>query len=149
MGGPPARGLGYAEASDVLSPTGGQFAGHSLDGTALLVRTTLTGDANLDGTVDFDDLVRLAQNYNTADGQRVWYDGDFDYDGNVDFDDLVKLAQNYNSALPAAPVGGAAGASFDGNLAAALANVPEPSAVAGLILLLPLVLARRGRGAAC
>ncbi len=27
---------------------------------------TLLGDANLDGVVDFNDLVKLAQNYNTT-----------------------------------------------------------------------------------
>jgi parallel beta-helix repeat protein len=55
------------------------------------------GDANHDGEVDFDDQVRLAQNYNTA--GRTYEQGDFNYDGRVDFDDLIVLAQNYNSSL--------------------------------------------------
>jgi hypothetical protein len=76
--------------------------GQAVDGTALLMRHTLFGDANLDTTVDFTDLVALAQNYNTLDGNRVWTEGDFTYDGNVDFSDLVKLAQNYNTSLPSA-----------------------------------------------
>ena len=58
------------------------------------------GDANRDRTVDFNDLVKLAQNYNTAGGM-TWADGDFTGDGNVDFNDLVMLAQNYNTSFPA------------------------------------------------
>ncbi len=91
----------------------------------MLLRYTLYGDATMDGVVDFNDLVKLAQNYNTASGKN-WIDGDFTYDGAVDFNDLVKLAQNYNTALPAEqfpvqrPI-------FRRRGAAALASVPEPS----------------------
>jgi autotransporter-associated beta strand protein len=132
------RGLGYAEAGDVLGATGGTFAGQPVDGSAVLVRYTLSGDANLDGIVDFNDLVRLAQSYNTtvpATGSG-WYRGDFNYDGGVDFNDLVKLAQNYNSALPGSAIPGAS-ERFDVDLAAAFASVPEPGLVGlfGLCLL--------------
>ena len=58
-----------------------------------LVKYARYGDANLDGKVDFKDLVLLAQNYGKTGG--FWQDGDFNYDGKVGFDDLVKLAQNY------------------------------------------------------
>jgi hypothetical protein len=60
---------------------------------------SLPGDANRDRAVDFNDLVLLAQNYNTP-GQSC-STGDFTGDGLVDFNDLVKLAQNYNTTLPA------------------------------------------------
>jgi Ca2+-binding RTX toxin-like protein len=63
-------------------------------------RYTLAGDATLDGTVDFNDLVKLAQDYSSYDGSLAWLGGDFTYDGNVNFEDLVKLAQRYNTALP-------------------------------------------------
>jgi hypothetical protein len=66
-------------------------------------------DANHDGSIDFNDLVKLAQNYNIADGTRTWEQGDFTGDGNVDFNDLVVLAQRYNTnpaAIDAAPPGG-------------------------------------------
>jgi len=59
-------------------------------------------DATLDGIVDFNDLVHLAQNYNTTVSTVTdswWYNGDFTYDGIVDFNDLVKLAQNYNTKV--------------------------------------------------
>jgi hypothetical protein len=60
----------------------------------------LSGDANRDRAVDFNDLVLLAQNYNST-GGKLWTDGDFTGDGNVDFNDLVVLAQRYNTSLPA------------------------------------------------
>ena len=74
--------------------------GQTVDATAILARNTLPGDATLDATVDFNDLVKLAQNYNTI-GGKTWAQGDFTGDGNVDFNDLVILAQRYNTALPA------------------------------------------------
>jgi hypothetical protein len=58
----------------------------------------IKGDANLDGVVDFADLVILSQNYNTTTGAGTWSTGDFTGDGNVDFNDLTLLSQNYNTA---------------------------------------------------
>jgi hypothetical protein len=110
----------------------------------VLVRYTLAGDATLDGVVDFKDLVQLAQNYNTADGNQVWYAGDFTYDGNVNFADLVKLAQNYNGALASAAVVPGASAGFEADLAAAFASVPEPAALP-VVTLSVLALIRRRR----
>ncbi|MDB5322735.1 MAG: uncharacterized protein JWN40_4366 [Phycisphaerales bacterium] len=133
-------GIGYGEASDVIAPAGGVFRGENVDGTAVLARFTFSGDANLDGSVDFLDLARLAQSYNVTDGARSWPTGDFNYDGNTDFLDLAKLAQNYNTALPSAAIPGAP-ADFSADLARAFAQVPEPNvmallavAAAGLIL---------------
>jgi hypothetical protein len=124
-----SKGVGYAQASDILGAAGGTFLGQSADGTSILARYTLLADATLDGVVDFNDLVRLAQNYNVTDGTRLWFTGDFNYDGNTDFNDLVKLAQNYNGALPATPVAGAP-AGFASDLQRAFASVPEPAAAA-------------------
>jgi hypothetical protein len=120
--------IGYAEATELIS-TGDLFGDVAVDGSAVLVRTTLAGDANLDGTVDFNDLVKLAQNYNaqvSSTTESWWTHGDFNYDGSVDFNDLVKLAQNYNGALPAAPADLSTG--FQQDFARALAQVPEPGA---------------------
>ena len=139
------RSLGYAEAADVLATPGGSFGAATVDGSAVLVRYTLSGDATLDGAVDFNDLVKLAQNYNTtlpATGS-AWFRGDFNYDGTVDFNDLVKLAQNYNAALPGEPIAGAP-ADFASDLAAAFATVPEPSALS-LVAAGVLLVARRRR----
>jgi hypothetical protein len=61
----------------------------------------LAGDANNNGTVEFQDLVVLSQNYNLS--GKTFSQGNFNYDaaGNVDFADLVLLAQRYNLTLPA------------------------------------------------
>jgi hypothetical protein len=121
--------IGYAEAEDILGATGGAFRGEQADGTSVLTRYTLLGDATLDGAVDFNDLVKLAQNYNTtvsASTESWWSHGDFTYDGITDFNDLVKLAQNYNTAIPTSPIPGAS-ADFSADLARAFASVPEPS----------------------
>jgi hypothetical protein len=111
----------------------------------VLVRYTLAGDANLDGSVDFLDLARLAQNYNAAGGMRTWSSGDFNNDGGVDFLDLAKLAQNYNAAFPGGAIAGAP-AGFTQDLAQAFASVPEPSvAMFSVVMGCASMLGRRGR----
>jgi hypothetical protein len=85
-----ARGVGYS-----VSASG--------DAT---VRFTSLGDAQLDGKVDFDDIIALFPNYNAA-GSYRWQEGDFTYDGKVDFDDIIALFPNYGA-------GGLFGASGSG-----------------------------------
>lgn len=60
----------------------------------------LPGDANLDGQVDFSDLLTLAQHYGTAGA--TWEQGDCNADGTVGFDDLLILAQHYGATVDAA-----------------------------------------------
>jgi hypothetical protein len=74
-------------------------AGNALASAYAFDFFALAGDANHDRAVDFNDLVALAQNYNTA--GKTFARGDFNYDGNVDFNDLVMLAQRYNTTLAA------------------------------------------------
>src|SRR5262249_15988983 len=71
--------------------------GYSDRGSAITLKYLLYGDANQDATVNFADLLALAQNYN-ATGQ-TWSTGDFNYDGTVNFTDLLAMAQNYNLPL--------------------------------------------------
>jgi T5SS/PEP-CTERM-associated repeat protein len=137
----PSRAIGYGESSTILGPAGGTFVGQSVDDTAVLVRVTLKGDTNLDGAVDFNDLARLAQNYNITDRRRIWTQGDFTYDGNVDFNDLAAMAQNYNTSLPATVPGASAG--FNEDFARAVASVPEPSL--SFIAVIACAFARRKR----
>src|SRR5581483_1143505 len=77
--------------------------------------TTLPGDANHDSTVNFNDLLTLAQHYGSSAAH--WEDGDFNFDGTVNFNDLLALAQNYGSSV-----------SFSPPPPAAFATVPEPAA---------------------
>jgi hypothetical protein len=87
-----------------LSPTNiGDLAHNALAAPYGFDMYVLAGDANRDRQVDFNDLVALAQHYNTTGGMTLG-DGDFNYDGNVDFDDLVLLAQRYNTGLIAPPL---------------------------------------------
>ena len=72
--------------------------GNTLTADATFDFWFLNGDANRDRTVDFNDLVAVAQNYNTPAG--TFAQGDFNADGLVDFNDLVILAQRYNTTLP-------------------------------------------------
>lgn len=104
------------------------FAGLSftkvVTATSLGVRLSATGgDANLDGAVDFADLVTVAQHYSQLAGQR-WLEGDFNGDAGVDFDDLVILAQHYQSA---------ATLNSDWMLAQALAPEPAVSLVLAIL----------------
>ena len=87
----PGTGIGYADSADHVVV--GQPA------NTVQVEFTVLGDTNLDGTVNFTDLVALAQHYNST--TAVWDQGDFNGDGTVNFTDLVALAQNYNKSRPA------------------------------------------------
>ncbi|HEY7117650.1 MAG TPA: NosD domain-containing protein [Tepidisphaeraceae bacterium] len=91
----------------ITDATGNKLDGNgdgAAGGTQVLSFGYLPGDATGDGSVDFNDLARLSQNYNM--GGKAWAQGDFTGDGVVDFNDLAVLSQNYNTSLSAA-VGGA------------------------------------------
>ncbi len=146
--------IGYVEASDLLGPTGGtwnlgQSATSTVDGTAILVRTTLAGDADLSGDVGLNDLLRLANHYGlpTTTG---WYDGDFDYSGDVGLNDLLQLANNYGQAMPGSAIPSSSPQfAADMQLAFELAgqgvtSVPEPTCT-GLIAIAAAALLRRNR----
>jgi hypothetical protein len=78
--------LGYMDTADGVNPT--------LPKQTVIVTYALKGDANLDRSVGFADLVLVAQHYGLASNAN-WDDGDFDLDGKVGFSDLVIVAQNY------------------------------------------------------
>jgi autotransporter-associated beta strand protein len=131
VGGGHPTALGYAEASALLGPSGGTFDGLTVDGTAVLVRYTLSGDANLDGRTNALDFNALASNYGSNNGSQIWSNGDFNYDGFVNTLDFNALATNFNTTpIPGAPVLGTL--------------VPEPASI-GLFALCGIGLARRRR----
>jgi hypothetical protein len=84
------------------------------------------GDANADGTVNFADLLILAQHYGLK--NQNYMTGDFNGDFSVGFDDLLFLAQHYGQTS-----------------AAATSPAPEPSALTALGLLAIAITARRRR----
>ena len=62
----------------------------------------MDGDANFDRTVNFPDLVALAQNYGLS--GKTFAEGNFDYSGSVAFDaDLIIVASNYGYGIPELP----------------------------------------------
>jgi len=103
---PGAYAVGWAEASVIQPlqyvPFGpdhpfGDF--EDIDGTTILVRYTLVGDINLDGTVDDIDISILTGNY-LSPGTWGWADGDvFGYDGVVDDPDVGLQAGNYGMSV--------------------------------------------------
>jgi len=84
-------------------------------------------DFNLDGKVDFNDLLDLAQHYGIASGATHAI-GDANGDGAVNFDDLLIVAQEYGDGTSAQ---------------AAISSVPEPSAAIPIAGIATVLLRRR------
>jgi hypothetical protein len=102
MGGVTA--LGYGEAATLgLS----SFDGLTLGGNAVLVKYTLTGDANLDGSVNLADFNTVITNLNASDA--IWTSGCFDYSENVSLNDYNDVLENFNLSLSDVLPGGAGG----------------------------------------
>lgn len=97
---------------------------------SLTARFTAAGDAQLDGQVDFDDILSLFPNYG-ASGSFNWQEGDFTYDGKVDFDDILALFPNYGGGNVFASAGsGNSASAFPFELFAESLN-DEPAADPG------------------
>jgi T5SS/PEP-CTERM-associated repeat protein len=96
--------LGYADAAALYTSFPAAFSGQSIDNTAVLIRYTLSGDANLDGAVDTLDFNALAANFSKP--VSMWSSGNFNYDAAVDSTDFNLLASNFGQSLaaPAFPV---------------------------------------------
>jgi fibronectin-binding autotransporter adhesin len=129
--------LGVARASDVRPATVSTtalWAGQTITGTDTLVMYTYGGDANLDGTLNILDYVRIDQGL--AAGLKGWSNGDFNYDGVINIIDYASIIDS-NLATQGAPFPTASGLS--------IVAVPEPTA--GVLLILPALgmLARRRR----
>jgi len=99
------------------------------------------GDANFDESIDFADLLIVAQNYGTqANGS---FDvGDFNLDGSVNFIDLLAIAQNYGDVFGLIPA--SENPSFETDWQTARRMVPEPEVV-GLIAIGVMLRRRRIR----
>jgi hypothetical protein len=120
---PVSRSVGYAENSALPLGSYTAFRGQPVDNTSILIAFTRTGDANLDGFVNDDDVTILGATYAPGVQQPSWALGDFDYNGFVDDDDVTLLGAFYDpSAAPLVSGGGVSGAG--------VAAVPEPGACA-------------------
>ncbi len=88
-GGTTLRAVGYADFNDGRDV--------NLTPNTVLLKYTHVADTDLNGAVDFVDLLRLAQAYNQTNA--VWDQGDLTYDGIVNFNDLLILAQGYGQTM--------------------------------------------------
>jgi len=117
---------------------------HRLDANQqpfLLMRPTVIGDVNLDGSVSIADFIDLATNFDTTDA--TWDTGDLNFDGSVTIADFIDLAANF-------------GRSYSGEIAPITmdeqkllqdfaANVPEVNSIAFLAIGAVLIGSRRKR----
>ena len=151
-----SRSLGYADNATLPLGPYTTFHGAPVDNTAVLIAFTRTGDANLDGLVNDDDVTIIGGMYAPGIPQPSWALGDFDYNGFVDDDDVTLLNALYDpsapplnspivigdSSSPAAPGAG-------GELHSGVSAVPEPSTAILVLLILVIGAAarvlRRGR----
>jgi hypothetical protein len=100
---PNSRSLGYAENSALPLGAYTSFHGAAVDSTSVLIAYTRTGDANLDGVVNNDDVTIFGANYAPGFAKPHWALGDFDYNGFVDNDDVTLLGAFYDPT--AVPIG--------------------------------------------
>jgi hypothetical protein len=138
--GSPALALGYADGN---TDTGTPAAANQI-----MVKYTLAGDANLDGLVNFNDLVAVVQNFNKSGTD--WAHGDFHFGTSTNFNDLVTVVQNFNKVLPP-PAGtaveiGANTIPLGQSVQIQETAVPEPGGVS-IMLMAGTFLARRRRRA--
>jgi hypothetical protein len=93
------RTLGAANAGDVLGISGAETAlwnGQTVDVTAVLVKYTYAGDANLDGKIDPDDFANIDY-YDNNPAAFGYFNGDFNYDGDINVDDHALIEYNENA----------------------------------------------------
>lgn len=127
-----SHGIGFAVAAHLFTSFPQTWLGQSIDSSTSLLRYTLLGDANLDGDVDFSDLLSLAQSYGGT-GKR-WDQGDTNYDAAVNFDDLLPLAQNYGQVVSQAALSELP-SQFASDWLLAMSLIPEPSGAAAWVAL--------------
>jgi hypothetical protein len=95
--------LGVAEAADALGLSGTQtaaFAGQTVDASAVLVKFTYGGDANVDGVINIDDYSAIDGTVAAGASPSGWFCGDFNFDGAVDIDDYSVIDGNLNVQGP-------------------------------------------------
>jgi hypothetical protein len=124
---PESRSLGYAENATLPLGPYNNFRGQPVDESSILIAFTRTGDANLDGVVNDDDVTIVGASYAPGVPQPSWALGDFDYNGFVDDDDVTLLGAFYDPSAPEL----------------SSAAVPEPAGTTLLVLAVAPILAAR------
>ena len=123
----------------------GRTLGYSDSGSAVTILITLPGDANLDGTVDFNDFLALQNNF----GQSAtrFDQGNFNYDGVTDFNDFLTLQNNFGQSVTGTTVAVTASQVAAMTAFGLSAAVPEPTTLA--LLAVPAWLLGRRRRVRC
>lgn len=93
------RAIGMGEATSLYGAFPATFSSQPVDNTSIVLKYTAAGDANFDGSVDFGDLLVVAQNYGLTGRSHAQGNLNYSADGKVDFDDLLLLAQRYGTSL--------------------------------------------------
>jgi hypothetical protein len=130
--------VGYLDGANAGDRMGGHVAANQT-----MLAFTLGGDAFLENSVGFDDLVVVAQNFGKT--GEDWAGGNFTYDakGSVGFADLVLVAQNFGASSGVNE--GTQGESLSPAWNAGASAVPEPTAIALVCGSAAGLLARRRR----
>jgi uncharacterized protein YjbI with pentapeptide repeats len=129
---PDASSLGYADNATLPLGPYATFHGAPVDESSSLIAFTRTGDANLDGVVNDDDVTIVNATYAPGVPQPHWALGDFDYNGFVDDDDVTLLNAFYDSSGP--PLDSLVGPSAGGAQSPAIQVIPEPSTTLMLLV---------------
>jgi hypothetical protein len=69
---PEARSVGYGVSAMILPIPTTSFLGQTVDSTAVVARYTITGDLNLDGSVDDDDVTVFGATYAPGVSKPFW-----------------------------------------------------------------------------
>ena len=117
---PESTSVAYAHNGSLPLGPYTTFEGSAVDNSAVLIRYTRTGDANLDGRVDDTDVTILGASYAPGVPQPSWALGDFDYNGFVDEADSTLIGVFYNPSAP--PISASMPPTSSG-----VAAVPEPA----------------------
>ncbi len=132
---PLTPGTAIAVVDNANTPTPkSSMRGQSLDSNSINVVQALQGQTNLQGSVNYNDLETMQQNYNSP--NRNWAQGNST--GGGSFADLVALEQNYGhtfgsfSVVPRSSGSGSLAASTSGG--GGSSPVPEPASLAVLSL---------------
>lgn len=122
---------------------GSTFDGQPVDSSAVVLKYTQYGDANLDGTIGPDDYALIDRGI--ALQLAGWVDGDFDYSGTIDAGDYLLLDESYGfqtGVLSPTLLADREARFGEAYVSQLVAVVPEP-ALAGISALVLLAMRRR------